>query len=231
MDLLTTEQVRIFYDNLLTKPGYIKILRESISALKMDQILSYAGRVNREACHQLDNNIEQDSPVNLYLKKHHDFEFPAFPNELTKHCDHSGWSYKEKLNYWYETSMQVIGILTEVEPVETAQKPVTKKKIVDDKVCDIWCYAYFHLIWERNDKTKALPMYSKKEVVRISSELYKIDGNQFYNAYLKVCKVSLVDSIRKMNPKKREKLKKAVFDLAEIYDSKAHLSWWATSIH
>lgn len=122
-------------------------------------------------------------------------------------------------------------VLTPEHENVLAPELIIEKEInVSDKVCDMWCYAYFHLIWEREDQTKALPMFASTEIARISNELYKIDGGQFYNQYHPLCKLKLVDSIRSMNPKRREKLKTAIFKLAEIHNSPIHVRWWNINI-
>jgi len=239
MDILTLDEIRGFYDKLLTKPGYFKILAQSISPAKIDQILSYAERVNREAAHQLDNGIGADSPMNLYLKKNFGFEFPVFPDEQTKHCDYSDWTYPQKLDYWFQSSMAVIDAMTKVEPEKTVPEPVIKKKKPNNKLGPIWCYAYFHLIWEKKDERKKPTMGNKKEIAEMGRELYNIDGDQFYNQYDMAVDVSLVNSIRGVNlkegdrrisPKQREMLKKVVFELSEIHNCPECKAWWNVTI-
>ena len=137
-ELLTVQEIGEFYDRLLTKPEYIKTLKKSISEVKREQILDHAERVSREACNQLackgdfavpctDPRYYMTTVVRLGVRGQSimavpcsapetTFVFPPFPNEQEKHFDHTGWSYKDKLQYWYQDAETVKGILNETKP-------------------------------------------------------------------------------------------------------------------
>lgn len=240
MDLLTTEEVRTFYDSLLTKPGYIKVLRESISALKIEQILNYAEKVKSVSSHQLDNYGEDESSIfrcniiNLNLKKKEGFEFPSLPLDLLNTDQFSGPSHTKRLYYWFESSMRVIDILTGVSPSErndsatpkTTDPPQRERSEIPPRL-----YAYFHRFGEIHGDFKVFMPGRKKENVKDAAALYKgIDGLQFYNEYMKSRKnqqkaAELINCIRRLRGEDREKMKA----IAEKYGNKSMQQAWNTT--
>jgi len=117
-ELLTTEEIRGFYNNLLLKPGYVKLLKKSLTAVKIEQILSYAKRVNNEASHQLKYKYKENSKASQYVKEILNFEFPAFASEQTKNLDYTDFDYEYKLKYWEGTSALIINEMEEQKSVK-----------------------------------------------------------------------------------------------------------------
>lgn len=113
---------------------------------------------------------------------------------------------------------------SEPEPV------IEEKPMMKSKVCSIWCYAYYHFILETYlDKTKVFPYANKIKIAKISNKLYEIAGDQFYNEYHKLTKMRVLESIKNMNPKRREKLRESIIKLAKLYNSPSHIKWWDTT--
>jgi len=209
MEILTDKQIAQLYDKIVQNPRFIPTLSEQQSielTHHAEKILSYWDKIFKAVAESDDSNpVMQEARYLKYTTES--------PN--------------------YQTAKALLLALDIYKnPPQPDKKvsidtPVKKKK---NNIYEIWCYAYYHLILEKIDETKTLPMYTRKEVARISNKLYKIDGNQFYEQYYPLCKVPLVKSIREMNPKRREKLKNAIIKLADIYNSPQHLIWWNRSI-
>lgn len=193
-ELLNQDEIRTFYNNLLTKPGYMNILKDSISKTKIEQIFSYAERVNKEACHQLDNDVKDYIALNLYLKKILNFEFPPFPDEQTKHLNYKDFEYKDRLNYWFETSYKIIqiiehsmqpvpqrnlhevdasGLKTFKTPYTLEQLDIIRTKLIDAKIIKSISVEDFRYLFTEQAIFKAMERLRWKESAPLGHEFLK----------------------------------------------------------
>ena len=120
-EFLTREEIRVFYDKLLSKPGYIKTLKKSINEVKVEQILSYAREVYMESIIRIERESGIFHPVTPYT-------FPPCPLftdifVLPNGIKIDAFTYQDQLKYWFSTSKRVIQIL------EETMKPGRKKII------------------------------------------------------------------------------------------------------
>ena len=123
-ELLTLDEIKFFYDKLIWKPErYADFLKKELSTIKINQILDYARRVRNEAFHQINHNYKENSKATEYVKKVLNFEFPVFQisSTLEQHKFSKDEDYNYKLNYWLETSEEVIKILE--DSMKKGRKP------------------------------------------------------------------------------------------------------------
>jgi hypothetical protein len=120
-EFLTREEIKVYYDKVLNKPGYIRTLNKSINEVKVEQILSYAREVYMEAVIRIERETGSFHPVTPY-------NFPPCPLsteifELPNGIKLDAFTYQDQLKYWFSTSKRVIQIL------EDNMKPRLKKII------------------------------------------------------------------------------------------------------
>ena len=120
-EFLTREEIKVYYDKILNKPGYIKTLKRSLNEAKVEQVLSYAREVYMEAEIRLERESGSFQPVAPY-------NFPPCPLftdifVLPNGIKLDAFTYKDQLKYWLSTSRRVIVIL------EDLLKPGRKKII------------------------------------------------------------------------------------------------------
>jgi len=115
-ELLTEEEIKATYDGILNKPGYIETLKNSLSEIERDQVLTYAREVQREAIVRIER---ENSVFHTILP----YDFPPCPLStdlfiLPNGIKLDAFNYKDQLKYWRKTSEKVIKIL------EDSKKPV-----------------------------------------------------------------------------------------------------------
>lgn len=176
------------------------------------------------------NYLSESDAVQLYTKVHLDLD--KFIHE-NKRNPHEFSFYKDRISLLADLKIYIDKKIQERseqdQPKPDKQETGNKKLKAKNKVCDVWCYAYYHAILELHDKTKTLPFGEKKKIAEISNGLYEIDGIQFYNQYKKLDRKTVRKAIESLSMKKREELKKAIFELAKIYNSPKHTIWWNTT--
>jgi hypothetical protein len=120
-EFLTSAETRAFYDKLIHKPGYIKTLKKSINAAKVEQILCYAREVHMESIIRIERE-------NGFFNTVAPYNFPPCPLftdifVLPNGIKLDAFTYRDQLKYWFSTSRRVIQIL------EDNMKPGRKKVI------------------------------------------------------------------------------------------------------
>jgi hypothetical protein len=129
-EFLTREEIKVYYDKILSKPGYIKTLKRSINEAKVEQILSYAREVYTEAAIRLERESGSFQPVTPY-------NFPPCPLfteifVLPNGIKLDAFTYKDQLKYWLSTSKRVIVILEELlKPGRKKIIPTTELRLTD----------------------------------------------------------------------------------------------------
>jgi hypothetical protein len=129
-EFLTREEIKVFYDKILNKPGYIKTLKKNINEAKMEQILSYAREVYMEAAIRLERESGSFQPVTPY-------NFPPCPLftdifVLPNGIKLDAFTYKDQLKYWLSTSKKVIGILEDIlKPGRKKIIPTSELRMAD----------------------------------------------------------------------------------------------------
>ncbi len=129
-EFLTREEIKVYYDKILSKPGYIKTLKRSINEAKVEQILSYAREVYMEAAIRLERESGSFQPVAPY-------NFPPCPLftdifVLPNGIKLDAFTYKDQLKYWLSTSKRVIVILEDlVKPGRKKIIPTSELRLAD----------------------------------------------------------------------------------------------------
>lgn len=110
-EFLTREEIRVYYDRLLQKPGYIKTLKNSIDEAKREQVLNYAREVYMESLIRIERENSIFHPIAPY-------NFPPCPLftdlfVLPNGIKLDSFTYQDQLKYWLMTSQTVINLLDE----------------------------------------------------------------------------------------------------------------------
>jgi hypothetical protein len=110
-EFLTREEIKDYYNKLLTKPLYVKTLKKNINEAKVEQILSYAREVYMESLIRIEREKGYFHPVAPYT-------FPPCPLftdvfVLPNGIKLDAFTYQDQLKYWLSTSKKVIQILEE----------------------------------------------------------------------------------------------------------------------
>jgi hypothetical protein len=108
-ELLTEQEIKVTYEGILNKPGYIEILKDSLPEIEREQVLTYAREVHREAIIRIER---ENSVFHTILP----YDFPPCPLStdlliLPNGIKLDAFNYKDQLKYWRMTSEKVIKIL------------------------------------------------------------------------------------------------------------------------
>ena len=114
-ELLSEEEIKACYDGILNRPGDFEALKDNLTEIEREQVLTYAREVHREAIIRIER---ENSVFHTILP----YDFPPCPLFtdlfiLPNGIKLDAFNYKDQLKYWRITSEKVIKIL------EDSKKP------------------------------------------------------------------------------------------------------------
>ena len=167
-ELLTEEEIKAFYGELLNTPGYIETLKNSLTEIERDQVLNYAREVHREAIIR----IERENSVFHTISP---YNFPPCPLSLDLFILPNGikldaFNYKDQLKYWRMTSEKIIKIL------EDSKKPVHGSEKSPSTFKTAYIIMQLNTIRERLISAGMIESISEDDFVYLFTEKPLING-------------------------------------------------------